>query len=65
MDVLKRRDEVFLVLSVALINVLHDIKNTIYIEPILFNCFKEVSNAVIHFFVDVFVFGFTTFAFWR
>lgn len=65
MHILQILDEILLVLSIALVNILHDIKNTIYVESVLFDGFEEVSYAVVHFFVDVFIFGLTTFAFWR
>ena len=65
MHILQILDEILLVLSIALVNILHDIKNTIYVESVLFDGFEEVSYAVVHFFVDVFIFGLATFAFWR
>jgi len=65
MHILQILDEILLVLSITLVNILHDIKNTIYVESILFNGFEEVSYAIIHFFVDVFIFSLTTCRNWR
>lgn len=63
--ILQSLDEIPLVLSVALVHILHDIENTIDVEPVLLDGFEEVSDAVVHFLVDVLILSLPALALWR